>query len=234
MLSVNEVAHTLTLGGDDRSEEVRPVVRYGPAFVAWVELVLEPGRKVIEELSDLRFFPAVFTLIEVQSEWCTAQEMAKGVLATSDLEDWFPLILPIWVSVLRGRRIFRLPLLLSHRRAMMRARCSASVTAIDRGSMPERFGLIFAFIDREVSGVDADAGDVVTVGMELTTRATVQRHRGGLDEVLQVLTPQVLIADLASLGEGGVIVLKAVDGSVIGDTNEQRAAEAALATRRSF
>ena len=111
--------------------------------MAWVELVLEPGRKV-EELSDLRFFPAVFTLIEVQSEWCTAQEMAKCVLATSDSEDWFPLILPIWVSVLRGRAIFRLPLLLSP----SAGDDAGSLLGVgdgdrpDRGSMPERFGLI--------------------------------------------------------------------------------------------
>ena len=68
------------------------------------------------------------------------------------------------------------------------------------GSIPERFGIILALIDREVGGVDADAGDVVTVGMELPRHEQeCSVTEAASDEVLQVLTPQVLIADLASL-----------------------------------
>ena len=43
-----------------------------------------------------------------------------------------------------------------------------------------------------------------------------------------MLAPQVAVASFAALGEGGVVVLQAVDPAVVGDADEQRAAVGAV------
>ena len=82
----------------------------------------------------------------------------------------------------------------------------------DRGAPPEDLLVALGVVDGVVGGVDGDAGDVVAVdGVELP----VDEGGGGLaeavEQVLEVLAPQVVVASLASLGEGGVVVFEAVD-----------------------
>ena len=89
--------------------------------------------------------------------------------------------------------------------------------------MPEDLLVALVFVDGVVGGVDADSGEVVAVdGVELPCH----EREGGVaeaaaDEVLEVLAPEVLVASLAPLGEGGVVVLQATDGAVVGDADQE-------------
>ena len=49
-----------------------------------------------------------------------------------------------------------------------------------------------------------------------------------VDEVLEVLAPEVVVAYLASLGEGVVVVFEAVDGAVVGYSDEEGASIAGV------
>ena len=93
--------------------------------------------------------------------------------------------------------------------------------------MPESLLVALAFVDGVVGGFDADPGELVAVdGVELPCH----EREGGVseaaaEEVLEMLAPEVLVASLAALGEGGVVVLEATDGAVVGDADEEGATE---------
>jgi len=95
------------------------------------------------------------------------------------------------------------------------------------GSVPESLLVALAFVDGVVGGFDADPGELVAVdGVELPCH----EREGGVseaaaEEVLEMLAPEVLVASLAALGEGGVVVLEATDGAVVGDADEEGATE---------
>ena len=102
----------------------------------------------------------------------------------------------------------------------MRARSLGSVMArVLTGVRCQKVScLALVVVDGVGGGSDVDAGEVVASdfvedpgeqGEGVVTEAVV-------DEVLEVLSPEVAVADLASFGEGVVVVFEAVDVAVVG------------------
>jgi hypothetical protein len=87
----------------------------------------------------------------------------------------------------------------------------------DGGAVPEHLLAALGFEDGMVGRIDVDAADVFAVdGEELS----VDERGGGLaqavEQVLEVLAPQISVTSFGALGEGGVVVLQAVDAAVVG------------------
>ena len=90
LLAVHDVANTLLLADDDRSEKIVRIVGYFAARMRWIVFLQELVAEVVHELANLLFMPFVFALVVVYRVFHALEQLADGLGFAKDLSHLEP------------------------------------------------------------------------------------------------------------------------------------------------